>query len=286
MTRTASEREASPAIESERVEEDLLCARCDHNLRTLAMNAACPECAFSIDESARAAGRWSVARARRLRVSAIAFVVATLAWAGFATALVGQATAPARTVAGSVTIIHLGAIVLSAFVGLASASALPPKRRRMLLIVGAVAVAVTSVVPVLLILGVGRGRVAGGLPFGIIVVANGLRFLFVIAAGWWIIRGLQALRPLWGIVGAMRAVLAAMLLAWIIFGTLFVLHMDLLAPVVNVQVAWMSQQRLEALGTMVLWCEVGGSVLLSIVCACLVVSLTRLPRRESYASDG
>jgi uncharacterized protein (DUF2062 family) len=77
-----------------------------------------------------------------------------------------------------------------------------------------------------------------------------------------------------------------MLLAWIIFGTLFVLHMDLLAPVVNVQVAWMSQQRLEALGTMVLWCEVGGSVLLSIVCACLVVSLTRLPRRESYASDG
>lgn len=93
---TQSNEARASTIAVERVEDDTLCVECEQNLRTLPLEAACPECGYSVDESVRAVGHWSRARIVRLRMAAIAFAVATLAWGGFA-AVISGLTCPPRT---------------------------------------------------------------------------------------------------------------------------------------------------------------------------------------------
>jgi hypothetical protein len=285
MGMTSNEARAG-TIAAERVEEDIRCVECEHILRTLPLAGACPECGYSVDESVRAAGRWSRARITRLRMAAISFAIATVAWGGFAAVISGSATGGARAIAGTLVIIHLGAIVTAAFAALSSASLLPPKRRRLLLTVGAVGVVLASALPILLILGIGRTVITfGSAMAGLMLAASALRVLFGLAAGWWIIRGLDSLRPLWGMALPMRAILAIVLLAWLVFGFLFTLVSGLVDPLLGGPVAWITQNRAESIGFITLWGEVGGMLILATVGVFLAASLTRSPRRLGYASE-
>ncbi len=283
---TPSNEARASTIAVERVEDDTHCVECEQNLRTLPLAAACPECGYSVDESIRAAGRWSRARIVRLRMAAVAFAIATLAWGGFAAVLSGSATGGARAIAGTLVIIHLGAIVIASFAALSSASRLPPKRRRLLLTVGAVGVVLASALPILLILGVGRTVITFGRSMAILMLAAcALRVLFGLAAGWWIIRGLASLRPLWGMALPMRAILAIVFLAWLAFGFLFTLVSGLLDPLLGQPVAWITQNRAESIGFITLWGEVVGMLILATVGVFLAASLARTPRRLGYASE-
>lgn len=283
---TQSNEARASTIAVERVEDDTLCVECEQNLRTLPLEAACPECGYSVDESVRAVGHWSRARIVRLRMAAIAFAVATLAWGGFAAVISGPPAGNARGIAGTLVIIHLGAIVTAAFAALSSASLLPPKRLRLLLTVGAVGVVLASALPILLILGAGRNVITFGRAMALLTLAAcTLRVLFGLAAGWWIIRGLASLRPLWGMALPMRAILAIVFLAWLAFGFLFILMGGLLDPLLGGPVAWITQNRAESIGFITLWGEVGGMLTLATVGVLLAASLARNPRRLGYASE-
>ena len=202
---------------SERAPRSILCAACGYDLTGLPPTGACPECAYSIDDSIRVAGEWTGPRLLRLRRVASWTVVMAAAWciAGGITIPTWWALGPGREswryLIICMVVVHTLALAGVAIGGTYAASRQPSGRRQVLMIALAVSLALA---------GGCFGMALGGtrafqraFENGGFVAALLVRAVNIQVAAWWLRVGWSRVAPDRRVVGA-----TPLIGAWTIIG--------------------------------------------------------------------
>ncbi|MBL9119085.1 MAG: hypothetical protein JNL80_04120 [Phycisphaerae bacterium] len=262
---------------SPRVEEAIPCAECAYNLIGQPQTGRCPECGYLVDESIRAGGFWTQQRVRMLRISCWLFALSVPAWS--VAAGISRVASPSpllRGIVATLAVIHVGALLGAAYLGLGASSRLSRQSRIILLVCVGVAVVAVMTTPLLVVAGL-IARASSSMT-AVLVAANIERLALLLMSAWWITSGTKSLRPMWsGTVLSQRLAMAVLIAGWC------PLAMSLLFGAANSPTM---NPALQALGNVAVTAEAIATLLFASLGLAVSSSLGRTPHRVSYASEG
>lgn len=181
---------ADPAPMTGPIEGPLRCASCEYDLTGLPETGRCPECSYSIDESIRYRGGWTVRRLRMLQLACVSFAIAWLPWLAFALAMLLRPTPFLRMLVGEAIIVHALLLEASMLAATTAGSMRPPRRRQLIMALTTLPMLACGTLLALLIV---QWISIGPTPERVVVASAVSRSVIVWFAVWWLSRSHRSL---------------------------------------------------------------------------------------------
>lgn len=172
------------------IEGPLRCASCEYDLTGLPETGRCPECSYSIDESVRYRGGWTVRRLRMLQLACVSFAVAWCPWLAFGLTMLLRPTPFLRMLVGAFIIAHVLLLEASMLAATTAGSMRPPRGRLLIMALTTLPMLACAILLSLLIV---QWISIGPTPERVVVASAVSRSVIVWFAVWWLTRSHRSL---------------------------------------------------------------------------------------------